>query len=95
MELLDDLLPCMPPHLLCPITQMPMVDPVDTADRQTYERFAITQWLETHDTSPLTGLKLMSQRFTPNVAIREEVAQELRAALACDTPLAGPKMAWS
>jgi len=42
-------------ELLCPITAELMLDPVFTADGQTYERGAIERWLEEHDTSPLTG----------------------------------------
>ena len=78
-EAADALLPSdLPAHLLCPITHAPMVDPVDTADGQTYEHHAILQWLADHETSPLTGLALASKTLTPNDARREEVERELK-----------------
>ena len=47
-----------------------MVEPVLTCDGQTYERAAIAQWLQTHDTSPLTGEALEDKKLTPNVILR-------------------------
>ena len=47
-----------------------MVDPVFTCDGQTYEHAAIAQWLQTHDTSPLTGEVLRHKELTPNVMCR-------------------------
>jgi hypothetical protein len=38
------------------ITQELMEDPVFTADGHTYERWAITKWLNEKKTSPQTGL---------------------------------------
>ena len=32
-------------------------------DGHTYERSAIEQWLETHNTSPKTGLELVSKQL--------------------------------
>ncbi|KAL3921195.1 MAG: hypothetical protein SGPRY_004989, partial [Prymnesium sp.] len=72
-------------ELLCPITAELMLDPVFTADGQTYERGAIECWLEEHDTSPLTviipsflkrenpmdiGEQLEHLGLTPNVLVR-------------------------
>jgi len=37
-----------------------------TDDGNTYERIAIECWLEDHDTSPLTSLKLKSKNLIPN-----------------------------
>ena len=48
----------------CPITQMPMEDPVVTADGHTYDRAAIERWLQTHDTSPLTNEVLSTKRLS-------------------------------
>ena len=42
-------------------------------------RYAITQWLERHDTSPLTGLHLDSKRLTPNKEVRAAVAKDWHA----------------
>ena len=47
-----------------------MQDPVFTADGQTYERQAIIEWLEGHDTSPLTGRILDHKVVVPNYAMR-------------------------
>jgi len=43
-----------PDDYVCPITAEIMTDPVSTLDGFTYERKAITEWLRTKDTSPLT-----------------------------------------
>ena len=34
------------------------------------EREALVRWLESHDTSPLTGARLASKDFFPNYALR-------------------------
>ncbi|KAL2634080.1 hypothetical protein R1flu_005559 [Riccia fluitans] len=44
-----------PPEFVDCITQEVMLDPVITADGHSYERAAIERWLQTHDTSPITG----------------------------------------
>ncbi|GIL50161.1 hypothetical protein Vafri_6293 [Volvox africanus] len=64
-------------HLCCPITQEPLVDPVVAADGNTYERLAITAWLEQHDTSPLTNEVLAHKGLTPNNLLRK-IAEELQ-----------------
>ena len=45
----------LPEAFMCPITSELMADPVSTADGFSYEREAITTWLEEHSTSPLTN----------------------------------------
>ena len=40
------------------------------ADGHTYERSAIELWLETHDTSPATGVELQSKQLNPNHSLR-------------------------
>eukprot|EP00038_Savillea_parva_P019814 m.29034 g.29034 ORF g.29034 m.29034 type:complete len:908 (+) comp4566_c0_seq1:234-2957(+) len=59
-----------PPSFKCPVTQEVMRDPVCTCDGHTFERQSIEQWLISHDTSPLTGLRLESRTLLPNVALR-------------------------
>lgn len=59
-----------PTELLCPITMMLMVDPVVCCDGHTYERAAITTWLDTHDTSPLTNQVLDTMTLLPNRALQ-------------------------
>ena len=55
----------------CPITQDFMHDPVMATDGQTYERAAIEQWFQTHNTSPYSGAILTSKVLTPNWAIKQ------------------------
>jgi len=59
-----------PVAFLCPITKMLMSDPVCTADGHTFENTAITQWLQAHSTSPLTGLPLTHKTLTKNHSLR-------------------------
>ena len=47
--------PATPHHFRCPITCTVMEDPVIALDGYTYERAAISTWLEQNETSPLTG----------------------------------------
>ena len=54
----------------CPITLGIMEDPVVAADGRTYERAAISEWLENKDTSPSTGLPLNSTTLIPNIQLR-------------------------
>ena len=45
------------------------------ADGFTYERKAIEQWLEDHDTSPKTGAKLESMMLFPNQSVRNWIRE--------------------
>jgi hypothetical protein len=49
-------------------------EPVLCADGHTYERAAVTDWLATHDTSPLTGEPLAHTQLVPNYALRSIIA---------------------
>ncbi|MED6133653.1 hypothetical protein PIB30_030173 [Stylosanthes scabra] len=67
-----------PSFFLCPILQEIMHDPQVAADGFTYERDAITEWLENgHDTSPMTNLKLSHLYLTPNHALRLAIQEWL------------------
>ena len=55
----------MPDEYVCPITAEIMSDPVCLSDGFTYERAAIAQWLEGHDTSPRTGATLETKMLFP------------------------------
>lgn len=55
-----------PADCFCPITRSLMSDPVRTDDGFTYDRDAITMWLESHDTSPMTNLSLRSASLERN-----------------------------
>ena len=56
-------------HLL----QVVMKDPVIAADGHTYEKLAIKQWLQHHNTSPVAGPQLNHQRLIANVAVRAAI----------------------
>ena len=56
--------------------QVLMADPVIAADGHTYERHAITQWLQQHDTSPVTGSPLCHSRLVPNVVVRSAIGNQ-------------------
>ena len=61
----------LPDHLMCPITCELMVDPVFTADGQTYERSAIEAWFNARNrTSPATNKVLKNLDLIPNVSLR-------------------------
>jgi hypothetical protein len=47
-----------------------MRDPVTTEDGHTYERQAITKWLLTKYTSPVTNLRLRNLSLFPNHSLR-------------------------
>jgi hypothetical protein len=50
-----------------------MVDPVQGSDGRTYERSAITEWLRTHTTSPITREPMTAASLTPNYALRSMI----------------------
>ena len=49
-------------HCRCPITMLPMTDPLTAADGFSYERWAIERWLALHDTSPQTNQRLANKQ---------------------------------
>ena len=73
-ELREDEL-AIPEEYLCVITQALMKQPVITSDGHTYERAAISQWLETHATSPRTGNALPDKVLRPNHNLRAQIVQ--------------------
>ena len=84
-----------PAPLVCPITSELMSDPVMTADGHSYERSAILKWLETHDTSPLTGAVLPSKSLKDNHALSAavdewKVSNSLRLSLSLSLSLCLP-----
>ncbi|KAH8972193.1 hypothetical protein BDL97_02G183200 [Sphagnum fallax] len=84
--------PHFPAEFIDCITQEVMQDPVITADGHTYERSAILRWLQTHDTSPITGEVLpplpgvsgtvVDKTLRPNHILRGQII-EYRKNLAC------------
>ena len=62
--------------LTCPLTLEPLVDPVITADGQTYECAAIKAWFACgKKTSPLTGAVLPHLEVIPNTALKKAIAE--------------------
>ena len=53
-----------------------LVEPVIAADGHTYERSALQNWLQDHNTSPVTGASLLHMRMVPNLVIRSAVASQ-------------------
>lgn len=71
-----------PPDMpLCPITGAPMVDPVVAADGLTYDRHAITKWLQISSRSPLTNELLAHHELVPNYLLlsKEDVGPTKQA----------------
>jgi hypothetical protein len=58
-----------PPSFLCPIDRTIMRDPVSSIDGHSYERQHIERWLQSHNTSPVTGAVLPELTLTPNHAL--------------------------
>ncbi len=60
--------------LCCPITKDLMSDPVVLiSDGYTYERAAITKWLEHNETSPTTKAPLQHKDMVPNLTMRSAI----------------------
>ena len=68
-----------PPQYLCPITGELMEDPVTTADGHAYERAALAQWLQAHDTSPVTNEQLPNRELAPAHALRQLIEEFVAA----------------
>ncbi|DBA70091.1 TPA: hypothetical protein ACH3X2_012254 [Trebouxia sp. C0005] len=62
-----------PIELICPITQTLIYDPVLTVQGNVYERAAITEWLQTHTTDPLTDAHLTVLTLIPCKVIKSEI----------------------
>lgn len=60
----------LPPEWFCPITTDVMHDPVLLSDGHTYERRAIEDWLRESNTSPMTGVALVTGNVYPNMALK-------------------------
>jgi len=57
-----------------------MMDPVQTADGQVYERVAIGEWFRRGNrTSPLTGLTLPNRKFTPFRQLKSAIDDYIEA----------------
>ena len=66
--------------IFCPITGLPMCDPVQTADGFSYERDAISHWFGRNKrTSPSTGCVLTNVVVVPNHSLRMTVHELIHA----------------
>lgn len=68
----------LPPECFCPITRSLMKDPVKTEDGFTYDREAITAWLQRRETSPLTNLPLRKATLVSNTDVHAQVTEAVR-----------------
>jgi Mg-chelatase subunit ChlD len=71
-----------PDHLLCPITQSIMVNPVIADDGYTYERDAIIHWVNQKGISPMTRQPLNIHTIRPNRLIIDLIDQYSNPSLA-------------
>ena len=67
------------PHRATCTRQSPPLPVAKQADGHTYERSAIEQWLEAHNTSPTTGVELESKQLIPCHRLRSLI-QDFRKA---------------
>jgi len=61
--------------LKCPITHQIMQNPVIMMDGYTYEKSAIERWLQDHDRSPMTNIRLRDTRLIPNLKLQEIILE--------------------
>jgi hypothetical protein len=61
--------------LLFRLVQDVMEEPVFAADGYSYEREAISGWIESHSTSPMTNLPLAHTNLTPNLTLRSAIKE--------------------
>lgn len=60
-----------PDAFKCPITLAIMYEPTQATSGQTYERSAITQWLQHHRLDPVTHTPLRRRHLSPNLCLRQ------------------------
>ena len=64
-----------PKDFECSLSHEIMIDPVFTADGETYEREEITEWLKTHDTCPNTNNRLEHKTLTTNRKLKSQISE--------------------
>ena len=67
----------LPRSIYCPITKMPMVDPVLAVDGYSYEREKIQDWFKKKDRSPVTNKKINNRILIPNHSLRTTISELL------------------
>ena len=73
VETLPDIGNAILDSICCPITQEVMTDPVTTMDGYTFERSAISTWLETNADCPLSRQPLINKKLTINWNCRKSI----------------------
>jgi hypothetical protein len=63
------------PAVCCPITGLPMRDPVICPEGQSFERQAIELWLDKEPTNPMTRHPLTKEELVPNRALKDTMRQ--------------------
>ena len=63
------------PDFLCPLNKNIMLDPVVAADGHTYERVAITAYLQRYSVSPRTHQKMAHKFLSPNRILSTQIAR--------------------
>jgi hypothetical protein len=66
-------IPVYPYHLICPISQDLMSDPVIAPSGISYDRISIEEWLSTNDTEPSTRSVLTVEQLYPNRYLKEAI----------------------
>eukprot|EP01105_Mastigella_eilhardi_P003618 TRINITY_DN1474_c0_g1_i1.p1 TRINITY_DN1474_c0_g1~~TRINITY_DN1474_c0_g1_i1.p1 ORF type:complete len:609 (+),score=138.05 TRINITY_DN1474_c0_g1_i1:94-1920(+) len=66
-----------PDEFYDPISLEMIKDPVIAMDGHTYDRTSITTWLESHDTSPMSGAKLEAKTLIPNHNLKSQISSYL------------------
>jgi len=62
-----------PEYLVCPISFNLFKDPVIAPSGYTYEREKIEQWIQGHNTDPMTRIQLRKEQLIPNRKLQEAV----------------------
>lgn len=65
----------LPNSIYCPITKLPMKDPVMALDGYSYERAAITRWFKSEQKSPYTNARLPDISVIPNHNLRNLISE--------------------
>ena len=69
----------LPRSIICPITRLPLNDPVLCADGYSYERREIVKWLKKSKMSPYTGAELQHFYLTPNHTLRNTISEMMNS----------------
>tara|TARA_B100000242_G_C42948076_1_gene439650 strand:+ start:314 stop:709 length:396 start_codon:yes stop_codon:yes gene_type:complete len=64
--------------IYCPITNMPMQDPVIAPDGISYEKKAIQEWFTRKNTSPVSGKTFKHTFLIPNHNLRNVISELMK-----------------